>query len=214
MRASRPGRTLAASSVPPPPIELPMTACRDGSTRGPAVGSAMAWSIAASSGRPREGAPSSSVFVSIVMTTNPCEASRGPSQAIFDWLAPKPGETATIPNRPEEVDLGYQIVPPPKPSASRRAIVLDVTANGPRVASMLAWVGRGPRRCGCSAAMLGWATEPTVSAAPARPVAIMRVSLMLVPSMVPDRTIATTASGTADDAPETSRSTRTTADPC
>ena len=42
----------------------------------------------------------------MVMTTKPCEASRGPSHEMLDWVAVKPGEIATAPNVPSEVLVG------------------------------------------------------------------------------------------------------------
>jgi hypothetical protein len=45
-------------------------------------------------------------LVSIVMTTKPCDASRGPSHAMLDWVAVKPGEMATAPKVPSAVLVG------------------------------------------------------------------------------------------------------------
>ena len=45
-------------------------------------------------------------FVSMVMTTKPCDAMRGPSQAMLDCPAVKPGEMATAPNVPSDVVVG------------------------------------------------------------------------------------------------------------
>ena len=42
----------------------------------------------------------------MVNTTKPCEARRGPSQAMLDWLAVNPGEMATAPNVPSAVVVG------------------------------------------------------------------------------------------------------------
>lgn len=42
----------------------------------------------------------------MVNTTKPCEARRGPSHAMLDWVAVKPGEMATAPNVPSLVVLG------------------------------------------------------------------------------------------------------------
>src|SRR5688500_9945902 len=91
----------------------------------------------------------------MVMTTKPCEASRGPSHEMLDCAAVYPGEIATAPNVPSAVDVGYVIVPPPKPLAANRDTVVRGTANGPADASIEATVGAGPRSYGLAATVTG-----------------------------------------------------------
>ncbi len=55
---------------------------------------------------PRASGWSSVVTVSMTNTTKPWEATRGPSQATLDWVAVKPGATATAPNVPSAVEVG------------------------------------------------------------------------------------------------------------
>ncbi len=45
-------------------------------------------------------------MVSMVNTTKPCDATRGPYQLIDDWVAVKPGTTATAPKVPWLVSVG------------------------------------------------------------------------------------------------------------
>jgi hypothetical protein len=45
-------------------------------------------------------------FVSMVNTTKPCDAMRGPSHAMLDWVAVNPGATAMAPNVPSAVLVG------------------------------------------------------------------------------------------------------------
>jgi hypothetical protein len=45
-------------------------------------------------------------LVSMVKTTNPWEAMRGPSHAMLDWVAVNPGATAMAPNVPSAVPVG------------------------------------------------------------------------------------------------------------
>ncbi|OII65822.1 hypothetical protein BJP40_15610 [Streptomyces sp. CC53] len=78
------GRLFAASRLPPPPIECPITPRRLLSTRPRRGLTRVRWSSAATSWRPRLSGWSNRVSVSMVNTTNPCEARRGPSQAIVD----------------------------------------------------------------------------------------------------------------------------------
>ena len=55
---------------------------------------------------PRASGWSSVVIVSMMNTTKPWEATRGPSQATLDWVAVKPGAIATAPNVPSAVEVG------------------------------------------------------------------------------------------------------------
>ena len=55
---------------------------------------------------PRLAGWSKRLLVSMVITTKPCDAMRGPIQAMLDWLAVNPGEMATAPKVPSAVVVG------------------------------------------------------------------------------------------------------------
>src|SRR5262245_17214508 len=105
----------SASSVPPPPIEWPVTPRRLLSTlpaTGPVLSAATVLSAACNCVA-RLAGWSSVELVLMVTTTNPWVASRRPIAAIDDCVAVKPGQNATRPYVPAA--FGEYTVPPPKP---------------------------------------------------------------------------------------------------
>src|SRR4051794_19119799 len=88
---------LAASMVPPPPMDQPMTASRFLSTLLATRESLVSVRSAALSCWPRDAGRSPVELVSMVITTKPCEPTGAPYHGIDDGAALNPGPPATPP---------------------------------------------------------------------------------------------------------------------